>query len=186
MSEKQTFRPQVEGLETRTALSAYSSLTPPAWTAALHGHPHHHHHLSLRGEVSGVWLPHPGNPDTGLAQELNGSGSVAPLGAVQVSGSLQGPGFVARGHATGTLTLSAAGGSITLRLVGQGAQPGFSGPPHAFTYTVTGGTGAYAGASGSGTVTLEERTSVPPPHLPPNVYFVPLNTFTLTFGPEAG
>jgi hypothetical protein len=89
---------------------------------------------------------------------------------VQISGTLHTPGFILQGHTTGTLVLSSAQGSITLQLVGP-PQPGFSPPPSTLQYTITGGTGAYAGAAGQGTVTLQET----------NVHGF-LMTFTPAFG----
>jgi hypothetical protein len=188
MSTRRPFRPQVEGLESRTVLSTLPPLSPPAGAAAvLQGHHHHghHQHLSLHGEVTGAWLVQPRVADAGTTQELTGSGNVRPLGAVQVSGSLLGPGFIAQGFTTATLTLSGAHGSITVQLVGAQAQPGFSAPPHAFRYTIVGGTGAYAGATGGGTARLEEMPAYqvgPPGSMTP----IHAPTFTLAFGPDAG
>src|SRR5262249_17471819 len=46
-------------------------------------------------------------------------------------------------------------------LVGHQPQPGFSPPPSTLDYTITGGTGAYAGAWGTGVAIL---TEMPPGH----------------------
>jgi hypothetical protein len=51
---------------------------------------------------------------------------------------------------TGTVTLVGASGSITVRLVGQVFGPSILGAPIDLTYTITGGTGAFKGATGSG------------------------------------
>src|SRR5581483_7237629 len=111
------------------------------------------------GQVTGTWDSVPTLPDVGKTQELSGTGTVAPLGAVAVRGELHTPGFVAQGRATATLTLTTERGSVTLQLTGP-LQPGFSQPPATFQYTITGGTGAYAGASGSGSVAFAEQPEV--------------------------
>jgi hypothetical protein len=69
-------------------------------------------------------------------------------------GSLAGTGFIAEGHATGTLTLTNARGSVTLALTGP-SQDGFSPPGSgAYTFAVRGGTGSYARTVGTGEVDL--------------------------------
>jgi hypothetical protein len=202
MMTRQHWRPEVEGLEARTLLSA--GLGRAAVTLAPVGHhAHHHRHhrthqapgapspgdpqqgLALSGQISGAWLERPTLPDVGGAQTLTGTGTVGPLGTVTLSGELHTPGFIAQGEATGTLTLSNADGSVTLRLVGP-PQSGFSPPPATFQYTITGGTGKYAGASGQGTVGFQEQDS-PPMVCPPNAMCVPLagGTFSMTFQPSA-
>jgi hypothetical protein len=191
MTATRTLRPQVEHLEERTVLSAMYrlALAAPILSAAHTHHPRHHHHhtgLALSGQVSGTWQAVFTNPDVGRTQNLAGGGTVAPLGTMEVRGQLHTPGFVAQGRATATLTLTGSRGSVTLALVGP-LQPGFSAPPSSFQYTITGSTGAYANASGSGTVALSEQQN-PPLVCPPNALCAPLlngGTFTLTFQPSA-
>jgi hypothetical protein len=188
MSTTRRWRPVVEALEDRTALSMamglagqLSAVLPPGQHAA-------HQHLTLLGAVTGTWSRVPIVPDVGGEQNLNGAGTVQPLGAVQASGHLRTPGFVAHGRAEATFTLTAAGGSITVRLVGP-LQRGFSSPPAHFHYTIKGGTGKYAGASGSGKATFQETTAPVLDPCPPNaICATPLvlpvgMTFTLAFGP---
>jgi hypothetical protein len=91
----------------------------------------------------------------GTIQDSKGSGFFLGLGRVEISGTLHTPGLILRGNTTGTLVLSNAQGSITLALVGP-PQPGFSPPPSELQYMITGGTGAYAGITGQGTVILLE------------------------------
>src|SRR5262249_51532344 len=62
-------------------------------------------------------------------------------------------GFVRHGHASGSLTLTSAKGSVTLALTGPDLR-GFSALPARFEYAVTGGTGAYARVTGHGTLSL--------------------------------
>ena len=51
-------------------------------------------------------------PDAGYTFTVRGSGRVAPLGAVKVSGLLQVPGFVACGRQSLTLTLASTRGRV--------------------------------------------------------------------------
>jgi hypothetical protein len=208
-------RPQVEPLEDRTVLSAGHGLAlvvhPPVVHHAHHArHRHHHAHpgkgaagqqghgsapsaaaqqvLALGGQVSGVWqTDFPLNPDVGQGQMLRGGGIVSPLGTVQMTGHLHMPGFIAQGQAVGTVTLSNAAGSVTLQLVGP-PEPGFGPPPATFQYTITGGTGQYAGATSSGTVVFEEHPEARPvcPPGTPCPQFIVAASFTMTFLPAAG
>lgn len=57
-------------------------------------------------------------PDAGFTYTVRGAGKVAPLGHVAVSGLLQVPGFVACGHQTMTLTLTAARGTVKITAAG--------------------------------------------------------------------
>jgi hypothetical protein len=203
------WRPQVEPLEDRLVLSGGHGQALHLLALKAH-HKHHrtHHHathhgggatgqngtggaanpataqqsVALNGQVSGTWDSVFAVPDVGGTQELRGTGTVAPLGAVYLSGQLLTPGFVAQGRAMATLTLTNSAGSVTLQLVGP-PQPGFSQPPASFQYTITGGTGAYAHASGSGTATLTETPEVrpvcPPGTLCPD--FIVPGSFTLVF-----
>jgi hypothetical protein len=169
MNAARQFRPCVEQLDNRTlpsvsfgagwlpavaepGLSLQSAPRP-----ALVQHTPAPHRLLRLGLVSGTWTNQPTLPDTGKTQDLEGSGVFFSLGQVQMSGRLHTPGFVLQGRTTGTLVLSNARGSITLELVGP-LQSGFSPPPSAFQYTITGGTGAYAGLTGQGTATLLETS----------------------------
>jgi hypothetical protein len=175
MSTLRRWRPEVEALEDRTALSTLPAVFgPPAPHAA-------HHRLVLRGQIGGTWSRVPTLPDTGGLQTLTGSGTVMPLGTVQADGQLHTPGFVPRGRTEVTLHLMAAGGSITVRLVGP-LQKGFSGPPFTFRYTITGGTGNYVGATGGGAAGFHELTLVMDPlPCPPNALCVQPATFVQTF-----
>jgi hypothetical protein len=162
------FEPQVEPLDSRimptSLIGRHSAVLPgiafvapalPKPVAPVHNPPAPSHQLTLSGTFTGTWTPVLVVPDLGFPQTLHGAGTVGPLGTVQASGSIATPGFVWQGRSTGTFTLTGAAGSITIQLVGP-LQGGFSPPPSAFNYTITGGTGAYAGATGKGTVTLAE------------------------------
>jgi hypothetical protein len=109
--------------------------------------------LVLAGSLQGRYSFGTTVPDAGDTYTLSGSGRVGPLGKVTFSAEFGTPGFIASGHTTGTLTLASPRGTITLGLLGP-TQPGFSAPPTSFTYTIIGGTGAFAHAHGSGHLTL--------------------------------
>jgi hypothetical protein len=108
---------QLEELESRTLLSSAPLASPVAGAGS---------HL----------------PDTGMRYDLTGTGKLDLTGPVKVSGYVQTTGFVASGHASGSITFTNALGSLTLGLTGP-TQPGFAPLPVHFTFTVTGGTGAY-------------------------------------------
>jgi hypothetical protein len=116
--------------------------------------------VNLNGTITGTYSLAPtANPDIGATTVFNGTGTAGDLGAVSVHATVTVPGFVATGNATGTLTLtrvasSAAGaGSVTLALTGP-TQAGFGSVPSTLSYTITGGTGVDAGATGSGTIAV--------------------------------
>jgi hypothetical protein len=162
------FRPRLERLDDRTLPSvalgagwlpaAGTPLPSPIMLGAFPLRPPQLYHQLLRfGVVLGTWTTEPTLPDAGRIQDLQGSGVFLWLGRVRISGSLHTPGLILQGHTTGTLVLSNARGSVTLRLTGP-PQPGFSPPPSTFQYTITGGTGAYAGIMGQGTASFSETT----------------------------
>jgi hypothetical protein len=72
---------------------------------------------------------------------------------MSVKGSLVGVGNVRSGQAHGSLTLSNRHGTFTLQLTGP-AQRGLAALPGQFQYRITGGTGAYRGLTGQGTLNL--------------------------------
>jgi hypothetical protein len=75
-------------------------------------------------------------PDAGIFWSLYGSGTAAGMGAVTVTGSVRGAGFIQTGRAEGTLTLAGANGSsVTLALQGT-EQPGFASLPQSFQYHI--------------------------------------------------
>ncbi len=127
---------------------------------------HHHAHaaapaaaIALNGTVEGT-------------TPLDGSGTVSPLGAVTSSGTLR-----ARGGEpvvyTGTITLVGDAGSITASLSGRLFGPQYPGEKVSLTYTITGGTGKFRGATGSGRAVYSPVISSP------------AGDFALTFGTAA-
>jgi hypothetical protein len=182
MTKANRWRPQLEALEDRFPPTNLFLGVPGHLASVGQRGRQHSHHLTLKGQVSGVWSASQVVPDAGSDQSLTGSGSVQPLGAVGASADLQLPGFVALGQAQGRLTLANTHGSITLALVGP-PQQGFGGPPASLTYTITGGTGKYAGASGAGRAALQEAPARPacPPGTIVCTRLALAPRFTLTF-----
>jgi hypothetical protein len=167
-------RLQVEELEGRTLLSGTASaaqLLGPALAAQSRAPTVAH----LGGTVSGQYTTGTPIPDVGTNYHLAATGKVGTLGAVTVSGSLTTPGFILTGRAGGTLILTNAHGSVTLRLVGP-VEKGFGPMPKHFSFTVDHGTGAYRYFRASGTIDLKLRPSGVPGSSPLTGH----GTFTLT------
>lgn len=140
--------------------------------------------LALKGRITGAWSRPISDPDGGEVVNLTGAGNVAPLGEAQATGTINGPGRVARGTTTGTLTLTPDGGTLSLRLTGP-PQRGASSPSSRLSYKITGGTGAFAGKTGQGAVRLT-LTPPKPPRLIPGKPPPPFGaaTFRLEFVPR--
>jgi hypothetical protein len=111
--------------------------------------------LALKGTIKGVGIRRMSNPDTGALYRWSGNGSILPLGTVVGKGSNRGVGFVRAGNPTGTMTLTGAHGSITLTVT-YDQTASFAPLPAHGTYTITGGTGRYAGVRGSGSITRHQ------------------------------
>jgi hypothetical protein len=90
-------------------------------------------------------------PTSAKVYVFTGSGRRATTRTI--SGPIQAVGFVAQGHAHGTLTLAVPRGRVSLTVVGP-PQPAFSALPASFKWTAVNGTGTFAGRSGRGTMTL--------------------------------
>jgi hypothetical protein len=111
---------------------------------------------------------------------LSGSGTLDQLGAVTMSGTLSATGSEPMNY-SGTVSLVGESGSVTLSLSGQYFGPVSLGPTIDLTYTITDGTGAYQGATGSGNAVLRfEFPSVGGPFPTSSG-----NSFALSFGDAA-
>jgi hypothetical protein len=123
--------------------------------------------VKLDGTITGTYSLAPTSVLLGALYLFNGTGPAGDMGPVQATGRVQLPPpilttpqiLTSTGRfATGTLTLTSIsasplpGGSVTLQLISP-SPVASSGPfPKVLNYTVTGGTGAFAGATGSGTI----------------------------------
>jgi hypothetical protein len=91
--------------------------------------------------------------DSGSEYSFTGAGHTLHLGATTVTGTIDTVGSVRAGHATGTLTITGANGSLTLQVTGP-AQHFFARLPHEFRYQVISGTGVDANVHSRGTLLL--------------------------------
>jgi hypothetical protein len=112
----------------------------------------------LNGSVHGTLTRFTEVPaDLGQRFSQAGSDAVAGLGTFDVKGIPHGNGLIAMGRASGLLTLSNSLGGITNRLQGP-EQPRFASLPSRFSFSVAGGSGAYAHFHAAGTATLAVQT----------------------------
>jgi len=113
----------------------------------------------LNGAISGTYSAAPTAVTVGAEYIFNGTGTAGDLGAVGAKGEVTLPGPAASGTATGTLTLTSISasavnsGSVTLKLTGA-TQSSVGTFPATLDYVITGGTGAFEGASGVGTIAV--------------------------------
>jgi hypothetical protein len=142
----------IEALEGRVVPSASPIATAAVPAALVKGVTYLYLNGSGQGTFSQPPLPF---PDVGVTDAFKGRAQLGRLGAVRVSGSITGTGFIAQGQATGTLTLVNARGRVTVALTGP-PEGGFHSPESGtYTFAVQSGTGAYARATGTGKVDLE-------------------------------
>ena len=159
--DRHRHRPQVEALESWVPLSsaggamhgalAVTALAPIAERQA--------NAIVLNGTLHGGYVFNHLNPDTGGTYQFGVEGKVTPLGQTGDSGRVQTTGFIASGMATGTMTISAPRGSLKLQLTGP-VQGGFAALPATLSYTITGGTHSYRGATGSGSMVVTLNSSL--------------------------
>ena len=142
------FTPQVESLETLTLLSGLSTVAHPVAAVVSLSKP-----VVLDLTTTGPFAYTQANPDTGKTYYFIQYGYTKALGNFGVTGSAGTLGFIASGHATGTLTFLTTKGKLTLQLTGP-KQPGFAPLPTVFAWKVVAGTGGFSGAVGGGTVTV--------------------------------
>jgi hypothetical protein len=149
------YRPQVEALESWVPLSgAAGAIHAGAVAAAMapivgrQGPV-----LALSGTVQGGYAISGLIPDIGKTYKFGVAGRISPLGQTGDNGQIHTTGFIARGVATGTMTIGAPRGTVKLQLTGP-TQPGFAPLPSTMSYTINGGTGAYKKATGSGTIAI--------------------------------
>jgi hypothetical protein len=119
--------------------------------------------LTLSGSITGTEQRIVSVPDTGAQWRWQGSGTVKPLGAVTATGTNHAVGFIASGTPTGSMVLTGANGTLTLTLTYPQTK-GFAPLPAQAAYVISGGTGQYAGASGSGSVVRKFGSCSPTPN----------------------
>jgi hypothetical protein len=155
MREHLRRRPRVESLESMTLLSGVSAAARGA-IAALLGPvaPTSGHKIEPTGSVKGTYHVHITNPDIGKEFIFFGSGQVAPLKHVKLTGHITSPGFIYHGHSTGLLVLSDPNGSVTLAVTGP-PQNGFTPIPDVFNFKITSASGKFKGDTGTGFMVLE-------------------------------
>ena len=150
MSRPHRRQPRLDALESRellTTLPVEPDLLAPPPAAAEQVHASM---LPIHGTLTSIRTL----PDVGAAYRLSGSGRLPGFGPAQVKGTLNAPGFIAEGHAAGTVTITGRRGSVRLDLTGP-TQPGFSDLPSTFHYVVGAASRAYAGRIGqAGTLHL--------------------------------
>ena len=129
-------RPQFESLESMVLLSGTAVAVHPAAAAMVAMEPASTIPASISGTVKGTY--HAGKA-AGSPVTFTSSGMVSPLGHVTLKGSLQ------LSTTSGNLILSTKHGKVQAGAVVKTF-------PTIFTYTITGGTGRFAGATGSGLV----------------------------------
>jgi hypothetical protein len=113
---------------------------------------------TLSGDITGTAVMSRTIPDVGSDYSLRGSGRLN-LGAVTVSGVLQGTGFIARGTCSGNLVLKGRTGTLSLALRSPAAVPGFT-TCSAYDWQVTRSTGSFAGTTGHGSLAVTIRGSL--------------------------
>jgi hypothetical protein len=135
---------EVEALESMMLLSGLTTMptmAPVAMTIPLPII------VGLQGTTRGVYTSSHHNPDTGTSYSVFTAGTFKHYGPGAVTGNLHSVGFMASGHATGTLQVTLPGGTLTLALTGP-TQPGFSPLPTQFSFVITKGTGKFHNAVG--------------------------------------
>ncbi len=119
--------------------------------------------VPFRATVAETFTAGPCAPIPSLCVTATGSGQATHLGNIRESATIvtnlaskPGPGCATDGHAeTRTTTLFAANGDqVTLEATGYGCPTGPTTQTAVDSYMVTGGTGRFSGASGSGTINV--------------------------------
>ncbi len=140
--------------------------------------------LALNGTISGTFvttLNSANNPAAGTTTTFQGSGRITGLGQVSVTGSLVklvGPS--GQLSTVETFTLTTAQGSVTIQLTNSAPKTGSPSAAQS-SFSIVKATGAFQGAIGTGTATLQtitELVPVSPPTLARGVFTLTLNSNT--------
>lgn len=150
MRKRHAFVPTASGrLEDRVALSQGMMPAVAAQVGRLEVGARQARTLDLRGTTFGIAVP-----TTGGASLMARRAFVYPLGKVTTLGSLS----IQSGERTsydGTLNLTQIFGRGTLQVRISGSQAGPASSPANLNYEITGGRGAFRGATGTGNVVLD-------------------------------
>ena len=103
----------------------------------------------VRGTVTGTYTTPSLPPDVGHEYAFMGAGTIAPLGAVTLSGQITTPGFILSGFAVGQITLTDSTGSVTISVKGP-RERGFGPLPRRLAYVASSGTASHIGIVASG------------------------------------
>lgn len=160
MRKGRRFRPAVDSLEDRLALSSgVADVVRPGdhqgqfgdlGTAAANASATT---ISLAGMARGTYTSRQNAADTGTTFAGSAKGKVTPLGQVTVTGSFHTPGLIKNGKIQGSLTLHGQRGTLTLSAAGPAAGQSSS-RTFRLTYTITAGTGLFHNAKGTGVVVI--------------------------------
>jgi hypothetical protein len=165
-------RPGVEPLEGLTLLSpiAPGPPRPPSASSVVAATARPSSQVALNLKFRGVYQVILENPDVGKDYVFQAGrvGSTRGLGTIGVAGTIHTPGLVVQGHASGQLVAHTLRGDINLQLIGP-TTSGFSSLPARLSFRITGGTGKFANASGSGIVDVTLRPARIPSTAPPVV-----------------
>jgi hypothetical protein len=145
------FRPGADSLEAKASTSAITPRVVSEIAAASN-------QRAINGKLTGGYISTGEDlrpADGTLPVRLNAAGLLTRVGRVTLAGTLDFGGFGLRGSPdiTGTVTLTNAAGSLTLRVTGTGGHGPIPGHVFVLNAAVVGGTGAYANVRGIGTVT---------------------------------
>lgn len=146
------FRPALEELNARITPNTGLAVKPPvaaaAQVATIPSHPY-------QGAGQGTFVTKTTTPGAGVTSEITGRLKLPGFGEFLALGSVRFPGAQTANPtgAAGRITLHDYKGTITIDLHSL-PRPQYSGVPFEMVYTITGGTGAYAGLKGYGLATF--------------------------------
>jgi hypothetical protein len=108
---------------------------------------------SLSGSGQGSFNLAPTRFGQGPLYSLRGTGTIAGMGSVSVTGSLSAPALHATGPVTGMLVMKTSQGSVTVALTAP-SQSGNSALPTSYQYHIVASSGVFFGSSATGTMHL--------------------------------
>jgi hypothetical protein len=148
--KKHAYRPWADSLEARVALSAGTTQAEITILSAVTKQ------AAIAGTLPGRYIATAQDnraADEPLRVQVTAGGKLQGLGKVSLSGSLDFGGFLPANQPdiTGTVTLTNAKGSVTVRLTGSGGNGQIPNHRFALNASIVSGTGDYANLRGIGT-----------------------------------